>query len=179
MAHSSTLLRLADLPSRKATRFSIVPDSTQTKALRAEFGVDELRKVRLEGQITPKGKRDWTLDAMLGATVVQPCVSTLAPVTTRIDERVERIYTETPPQVEDASEIEMPEDDRIEALPEAIDLMDVLREALDLAIPAFPRADESEAIKISVTEPGKQAMTDDDAKPFAGLADLLKKDNLS
>ncbi|MCF6443524.1 DUF177 domain-containing protein [Nereida sp. MMG025] len=175
MTSAPTRLRLADLASRKPTRFNIAPTGAALAALQEMFEVDDLRKLRFEGHISPQGKRNWFLSAHLGATVVQPCVSTFAPVTTRIEEEVERLYTDTPPEVEDASEIEMPEDDRIEALPEEIDLMAILSEALALAIPAFPRAEDAPAVEISVTEPGKEAMTDDDAKPFAGLADLLKK----
>ena len=66
----------------------------------------------------------------------------------------------------------MPEDDTAEPLPRDIDLTRVMAEALALALPAFPRAEGVEPVDISVTEPGKTAMTDDDAKPFAGLKSL-------
>ena len=45
-------------------------------------------------------------------------------------------------------------------------------EALALALPPWPRAEGVDAVALSVTEPGKQAMTDDDAKPFAALKSL-------
>ena len=172
------LLRLSELASRKPTHFTVTPTGADHDALladlRADLGVESLRKVRLEGKITPKGKNDWHLTAQLGATVTQPCVATLEPVTTRIDEPLERIYTANPPAVDEATEIEMPEDDRIEPLPEAVDLMHVLFEGLTLSVPAFPRIEGSGPVKIAVTEPEKEAMTDEQAKPFAGLADLLK-----
>ena len=41
-----------------------------------------------------------------------------------------------------------------------------------LDVPAYPRKDGVEAETIGVTEPGKPVMTDEDARPFAGLAAL-------
>ena len=51
----------------------------------------------------------------------------------------------------------------------------VLAEALALALPDYPRGDEEVIGEQVFTEPGKEAMTDEDAKPFAGLAALRDK----
>ena len=51
-------------------------------------------------------------------------------------------------------------------------------EALSLAIPLYPRAEDATLGEAVFTEPGKQAMTDEDAKPFAGLASLRESLNL-
>ena len=107
-----------------------------------------------------------------GATVVQDCVVTLAPVTTRIDERVQRRYMTDPPEP-DTGEAEMPEDD-VEELPQALDLGEVMLEALALALPAYPRAAGVELGETVVTRPGAEALTEERAKPFAGLRDVLK-----
>jgi hypothetical protein len=48
----------------------------------------------------------------------------------------------------------------------------VIIEALALSLPAYPRKDGVEATVVGVTEPGKAVMTDEDARPFAGLAAL-------
>jgi uncharacterized metal-binding protein YceD (DUF177 family) len=179
-AQSRTQLRIADLASRKPTDFDITPDAALRDTIAKELGILGLKKLRFAGQIVPAGKRDWTLTAQMGATVVQACVVSLEPVTTRIDETVERIYTDDVPVI-DAAEVEMPEDDRVEALPETIDLIDVMREALSLALPLFPRVEGAELGQVMHTEPGKTPMTDDEAKPFAGLGalrdQLAKKDD--
>ena len=47
--------------------------------------------------------------------------------------------------------------------------------ALALAIPPWPRAPGVEPVEMSVTEPGKEAMTNDDVKPFAALKSLRDK----
>ena len=138
-----------------------------------------LRKMRLEGKLTPTGKNDWTLQARLGATVVQTCVVSLDPVSTRIEEPVDRLYTNALPELadpDDAGEVESPEDDHIEPLPSQIDLASLATEALALAVPMYPRAEGAVLADANFTEPGKTAMRDEDTRPFAGLAGL--KDQL-
>lgn len=71
----------------------------------------------------------------------------------------------------------MPEDDTIEPLGTWIDPAIIMIEALALALPEYPRKEEAQAETIRVTEPGKKPMTDEEARPFAGLAAL--KDQLS
>ncbi|WP_264213261.1 YceD family protein [Leisingera thetidis] len=167
----STALRVADLPQNTPTAFEIVPGKEELAALAAELGVTALRKLRFSGAITARGKRDWQLKADLGATVVQDCVVTLEPVTTRIDEKVALTYLarfETP----DEAEAEMPEDDSIEALGSHIDPGAVMAEALALHIPAYPRKDGAELGEAVYTRPGAAPMRDEDARPFAGLAAL-------
>ncbi len=164
-------IRLSDLPNRRETRILLEPDATAREKLAAELGITAIRKLRFAGTLSPVGRRDWHLQADLGATVVQPCVVTLDPVTTRIDETVTRSYVAELDQI-DAAEIEMPEDDTTEQAPDILDLVAVMTESLALALPAYPRIDGASVENANFTEPGKAAMTDEDTRPFAGLADL-------
>ena len=123
------------------------------------------------GRLWPEGD-DWRLEAELGATVVQPCVVTLAPVTTRIDRPVTRRYLAHMP-APGPGETEMPEDETAEPLPGAVDLDAVMIEALALALPDYPRAAGAELGEAVYTEPGKTPLTDEAARPFAGLRDKL------
>lgn len=173
-------LRVADLAARKATRFDLLPETAALGRIAQALGISEVRKLRMTGTLTPKGSADWLLEATLGATVVQPCVVTLAPVTTRIDEPVTRHYIEAPAEPEPESETEMSVDDSTEALGPLIDLGSVMVEALSLALPPYPRAEDAELGEAVFTEPGKSPMRDEEARPFAGLAalrDKLEKDN--
>jgi uncharacterized metal-binding protein YceD (DUF177 family) len=140
-------------------------------ALRDQMGLSGLRKLRFHGTLTARGQRDWELSAKLGASITQPCVVTLDPVTTRIDVDVRRSYLAgwTAP-AED--EVEMAGDDTIEALGSHIDPHAVMLEALALALPLYPRKPNAGSGEAVFTEPGKVAMKDEDARPFAGLADL-------
>lgn len=154
--------------------FSLAPDAAFCAALADELDIRGVRKLRFDGELRPSGDRDLELNARLGVTVVQDCVVTLEPVTTRIDEDVTRIYLANMPDPE-GEEAEMPEDDTQEQKPAQIDLNAVMAEAVALALPAFPRAEGVEPVELSVTEPGKAPLTDDDVKPFAALKSLRDK----
>lgn len=174
MAKLSAALRIAELSQTAPNPFSLRPDQKTLDALAAELGFSALRKVNFEGAITASGGEDWALDALLGATVVQPCVVTNDPVTTRVDAPVRRVYLRHYKAPEEP-EAEMPEDDSIEPLGQEIDPAVVLIEALALAAPEYPRKEGVELGEAVFAEPGAKAMTDDDAKPFAGLAALKAK----
>ena len=154
--------------------FALKPEAEARAQLAEELGIRGIKKLTFEGRVFPSGSRDLALEAGLGATVVQNCVVTEAPVTTRIDETVERRYLADLPQPE-GDEVEMPEDENADPLPVTLDLTAIMAEALALALPPWPRAEGVPPVDISVTEPGKTPMTDEDAKPFAGLKALAEK----
>ncbi|MDU8926805.1 DUF177 domain-containing protein [Alisedimentitalea sp. MJ-SS2] len=174
---SPSRFRVSDLPQNRATRFCLTPDSDQMSAIADEMNLTGLRKMRFEGQITSEGKTDWRLEARLGATVVQPCVVTLDPVTTRIEDQVIRRFLanlpdETSSDDDIDGEIEMPEDETIDKLGSHIDLEAVMIEALALGLPQYPRLGGAHLEAAQFTEPGKAPMQDEDARPFAGLKAL-------
>lgn len=173
---SDTSLRVSSLSQTGPTPFSLRPDARVLASLAEELGITSLRKLSFEGALKPFGDSDWQLKGRLGATVIQPCVVTLEPVTTRIDTGILRIFVTDYTEAE-APEVEMPEDDTIEPLGTWIDPAIIMIEALALALPEYPRKEEAQAETIRVTEPGKKPMTDEEARPFAGLAAL--KDQLS
>lgn len=173
---SSTRLRVADLPQNRPTGFQIAPDDGRLAQIAQELGLTELRKLRFEGEITSDGRTDWRLEAHLGATVVQPCVVTLAPVTTRIEEDVtRRLLSHLPEEAMEGDDVEMPEDETIDKLGTEIDLGLLMTEALALALPLYPRAEDATLEAAQFTEPGKTPMRDEDTRPFAGLATLREK----
>lgn len=168
---SATALRVSGLAQNVATSFEILPDATTMAFLANELELSGLRKLRFLGQIKAHGTTDWELTGKLGATVTQPCAVTLVPVTTRIDVPVRRLFLRDYEEIE-APEAEMPEDDETERLGAWIDPEAVMIESLSLAIPDFPRAEGAELGEVVLTEPGVAPLTDEAAKPFAGLADL-------
>lgn len=156
--------------------FALTPGTEEREALADALEIRGIRKLVFRGTVTPLGKSDLELKAELGATVVQDCVVTGDPVVTRIDVEVLRRYI-ADMDVPEGDEVEMPEDDTAEPLPSTIDLAQVMAEALALELPPWPRAEGVDPVDLSVTEPGKTPMTDDDARPFAGLKVL--RDRLS
>ncbi len=170
----SQQLRFDALKSKTPTSFHFEPDHAALKSLAHDLDISAVRKLRLEGTVAPSGKADWTLKAHLGATVVQPCRVTLEPVTTRIEEDLIRHYA-SDWQAPEEAEFEMPEDDESEPVPEVLDLAELAREALSLALPAYPRLPDAELKTHQFAKEGVEPLTDEAVKPFAGLADLKKK----
>ncbi|QDY69347.1 YceD family protein [Qingshengfaniella alkalisoli] len=174
MSQRTYLIRPGELRSQSRS-FAFRPESAELEQIAQDLDILGLRKLSFEGALTPAGKEGWDLNATLGATVTQACVVTLKPVTTRIDTTVERRYRSSLPDDEAIGEVEMPDDETLEPLSETIDLGQVIRESLALELPPFPRADSASFGQAVFTEPGKTPMSDEDTKPFAGLAGLKER----
>lgn len=170
----SATFRSAALSHRKVTRFRLAPDTAERAALAASLDLIDLPDLSFEGEIAPAGRADFTLAGRLRARAVQACVVTLAPVPAQVDEEVTRRFLAdfTAPEGE---EIEMPEDDSAEPLPEVIDLIEILREALALALPLYPRAPGADLGEAVFAADGTEPLRDRDLRPFAGLAALVRK----
>lgn len=166
----ATALRVADLPQNAPTAFDLRPDAREMQALADELGLVALRKLRFAGTVAALGARDWELRGRLGATVVQPCVVTLDPVTTRIDTDITRRFV-AGLQSPQGEEVEMP-DDETESLGPWIDPGTVMAEALALALPQYPRAEGADLDATVFAAPGTEPLRDEDMRPFAGLAAL-------
>ena len=167
----SHLLRTAGLGARPSTPFDLRPNGPERAALAAFLDITAIPELRFRGTITPTGRRDLVLQGVLTARVVQPCVVTLDPVTTHLSEEVERRYVEDFVMPE-GDEVEMPEDDGMEPLPQAIDLGAVATEALTLALPLYPKSAGAALGEVVHAAEGVSPLRDDDLRPFAGLAGL-------
>uniref|UniRef100_A0A2A3JZ44 DUF177 domain-containing protein n=1 Tax=Alloyangia mangrovi TaxID=1779329 RepID=A0A2A3JZ44_9RHOB len=171
-------LRVSTLRRDVATEFDFRPEAEERAALAEELGLLGLRKARLAGRLTPEAGGAYRLTADLGATVVQPCVVTLDPVTTRIDEDISLLFRPAQ-QIADpdpGSEVEVPEDEE-EPLPDVIDLRRVLSEALSLALPPYPRSEAALEMAETAPEEPEEELSESRPNPFAGLAEL--RDRLS
>ena len=171
---SPSQLRSTTLSHRKPTRFRLAPDAETRAGIAASLDLIDLTDLHFEGEIAPAGRIDFLLSARLQARAVQACVVSLAPVPARIDEQITRRYVASL-DLPEGDEVEMPEDDSVDPLPEVIDLIEVLREALALALPPYPRAPGATLGEAVFAAPGAAPMRDDDLRPFAGLAGLVAK----
>lgn len=163
---AARLRGLAEFP------FDLSPSPGERGALARLMGARAVRKLRFQGRLTPAQDGAWRLAGDLGATVVQTCVVTLEPVTTRIDAPVRRLFA---PHATPSAEIdpETGDDDEAEPLGEAIDLGLVAIEALALALPDYPRAEGAELGALARgAPPGAEPIAEGGPRPFAALAAL-------
>ncbi|MCQ0970332.1 DUF177 domain-containing protein [Paracoccus sp. TK19116] len=176
ISNPSDRLRVAHLNPRSETPFDIAPDEDARAAMAEELDIIAVPQVQLTGAVAPHSGEAWALDAKLTARVVQPCVVTLEPVETAIEQTVRRVYS---PHVTDPEDelAEMP-DEEVEPLGQNIDLGAVLIEELALALPLYPRADGAtyaptgEGAGSSDAEPVAETR-----RPFAGLGKLMGRDD--
>lgn len=154
--------------------FDLSPTPEEREALARLMGAQAVRKLRFQGRLVPAQDGAWRLAGELGATVVQACVVTLEPVTTRIDAPVRRLFA---PHATASAEIDLEaeddDDDEAEPLGEAIDLGLVAIEALALALPDYPRAEDAELGALARSAPpGAEPIAEGELRPFAALAAL-------
>lgn len=168
----TTRLILKDLPQGKATRLQYEPSADLRADIAATLDITVLKKLRFQGKLQPGARSNWTLTGTLGATVVQPCRVTLEPVTTRIEETVERRYIADFASPEESEAEMMPEDDSTEPLPTEINLGELVTEALALAIPVFPRSETAQDATSTAAPPGAAPLTEEALNPFAALAEF-------
>lgn len=169
------IVEVAKLSETAPFAFDIAPDEAERAALARLMDARAVRKMRFAGTLAPMEKGGWRLDAELGATVVQTCVITLDPVTTRIDQPVHRRFLPAQQVSGAAIDLSPDDDDEIEPLGPRIDLGLVATEALALALPAYPRKEGAELSGRSVAPEGVRPLEDADVKPFSALAALKDK----
>lgn len=171
-----TRFRTGGLSPRKPTRFTYRPNAEEREAMADDLGLLSLSALELTGEIRPAGRDELVLEAQLVATADQPCSVTLVPVPAAVDEPVRRRYV-AGYEMPEGDEVEMPEDDSVEPMPEVIDLAEIAAEALALALPLYPRAPGVEFTQALHAGDGVDPLSDADVKPFSalqGLAEALK-----
>ena len=167
-------LDIESLYLKQPNPFLFVPRRSAAAAMAADIGAIEIKKLRFEGVVVSTGTSSWQLTGQLGATVIQECVVSLAPVKTRLDVKVVRNFTTEEAAGTTRSYAPVPELD-IEVVARSIDLAAVAREALLLELPIYPKIEGAEA-KMSKfpggTGPG---LHEDGRRPFASLSELRNR----
>lgn len=166
--------RTQSLSPKKPTRFALAPDLAVRTAVAHALGITAVHALTFKGEMRPVARRDVLLEGVLVARVEQPCAISLAPVVTDITEPVTRRYI-ADWQDPTGDEVEMPDDDTTDPLPEVIDVGGVALEALALALPLYPRTQGVALGEAVFAAPDAVPMRDGDVKPFASLAALKAK----
>lgn len=169
------IIKVRSLTPNGEHEFAEIPTLEEMTAMAEMLDAISIRKMRFTGVLSPLGEDGWMLAGNLGATVTQRCVITLEPVRVRIDIDVTRKFIPGLIDEDTEEEIEVPDDDEIEPLLAEIDLGQVAIESLALALPEYPKRDGASLEDTSFTAPEATPMTDEEVKPFAGLAALKQK----
>ena len=168
-----------DLKHNKPFNFDLCPSPQFNQALSKELGVSNLSKLRLKGTLSAFSQNGWLLKGHLGATVVQTCVISLEPVNTRIEASVTRKFLPTIDStietVGNLEDIELNQDETVEILGKGVNLRELLKEVLLLELPFYPKAEGATLKTLTFSGVGVKTMSDQDARPFAGLAVLKDK----
>lgn len=175
MSRSPTIIRSAEVQGRRARSIELVAEDATRLGIARDLGLIGLDRLELRGTLRPEGAEDLVLEGRLLAHAAQPCVVTLEPVWTTLDAPVLRHYVARAPEAP-PGESEMPEDDTLEPLPEAIDLVAVAAEALALGLPDYPRAAGAALGEAVFGPPGAPPLRDADVHPFAALRALRPAD---
>lgn len=109
------------------------------------------------------------VEGNVSATIIQPCVVTLEPVETSINEKIDLVFaTQTPEQWPDEIDVAEADDEWPEPLRgDVIDLGEIAVQAISLGIPDYPRRDGVVFDPDSVA--GAERLS-----PFSVLRDLKK-----
>ena len=163
---------VAALDRESSYPVAIRPGAEFRGALARDLGLEALTGLALIGTLAAEGTRGWRFEGRLTASVAQSCVVTLAPVESRIDEPVARVWLPEGDIAPTDGDLAPEGPDGPDPLGESIDLEAVIGEALALAIDPWPRAPGVEPVDRSFGPAGAEPLTGDAARPFAPLAAL-------
>ena len=169
------VLAVAKLRGLQEFPFDISPTEAERAALAQLMGAQEVRKLRFAGRLAPAPGDAWSLEAELGATVVQTCVVSLEPVVTRLDLPVRRRFVRNAAPADSEVTLAPLDDEEVEALGDSIDLGLVASEALALGLPDYPRREGAALAPMAVAPAGGAPLSEAEVKPFAALAALRDK----
>lgn len=156
-------------------KLDLKPSDAELDALRDFLGLRKLAKFSFRGTLEFLENRAVRLEAKLGASVTQSCVVSLEPVRARIDEDITRVYSKKYVAPQEDRQMHEDEDENLDRLVDPLDMGLVASEALAIALPPYPRASDAALEDTQFAPPGVAPLSDDDVKPFAGLAALRAK----
>ena len=146
----SVLADLGSIPDQGLER-TLSPTAEERQAIARWLGVESLEHLEANVRVKRRGEDHYSYEARFDAPVVQSCVVTLAPVSSRLEGEFRRDFRVRPKPSSkrrrasdnDAPSVELTglEDDEAEWLEEpVIDLAAPVLEELTLALDPYPRA---------------------------------------
>ncbi len=147
-------------------------DAATLVALARRFDVPAVRALSFTARAAPWGPGGWRVSGVVDAAFTQTCVVTLEPVDTALTESFERFFAPPARMAEAEALFHADAEEAPEPLAEAIDFGEIAAETAALALDPYPRKAGVDFGGALTAPPGVAPMTDEDARPFAGLAAL-------
>ena len=174
-----SLLRFSELNQSKPFGFHLRLSNQKVSELIKRLDVLNIKKVSLVGSLYPLSIDEWSLKAVLKATVKQKCVISFKPVQTVVSDTIRRTFSASALhhtyEADDDGASAVIFDDSLHQLNDEIDLAEIIFEELTLILPLYPKIEGAELGYYSVTEPGVTPLEDENVKPFAQLSELKDK----
>jgi hypothetical protein len=166
-------MAVAGLRRDAETPLRIAAEPGELAELARYLDVDRIDRLTLAGFISPAENGGWRVRGRLVASLEQVCVVSLAPMRSRHDAEIERLYLPTDQFVAEP-EVEVSHDDQDAPDPftSSIDPAQLAVESLALMIDPYPRAGSAELEQRTFAAPGVTPLSDEASLPFAGLAVL-------
>ena len=174
-----SLLRFSELNQSKPFEFDLRLSNQKVSELIKRLDVLNIKKVSLVGSLSPLSIDEWSLKAVLKATVKQKCVISFKPVQTVVNETIRRTFSASAlhhaHETDDDGTSAVIFDDSLHQLNDEIDLAEIIFEELTLILPLYPKIEGAKLGYYSITEPGVKPLDDENVKPFAQLSELKDK----
>ena len=175
-----SLLRLSELNQSKPFKFHLRLSNQKVSELIKSLDLLNIKKVSLVGSLSPLSIYEWSLKAVLKATVKQKCVISFKPVQTIVNETINRTFSplaseNTMKMEEDDGTSPVIFDDSLQEFNDEIDLIDIIFEELTIILPLYPKFEGAELGSYTVSEPGVKPLNDENLKPFAQLSEFKDK----
>ena len=174
-----SLLRLSELNQSKPFKFHLRLSNEKVSELIRSLDLLNIKKVSLVGSLSPLSIYEWSLKAVLKATVKQKCVISFKPVQTIVNDKISRIFSASALHnnygADDDGTSPVIFDDTLHELNDHIDLAEIIFEELSLILPLYPKIEGAELGSYCVTEPGAKPLTEENIKPFAQLSEFKYK----
>jgi hypothetical protein len=173
-------MEVARLRRDGETQFRITAEPDELVELARYLDVDRIDRLSLAGFISPAEGGGWRVRGRLVAQIEQACVISLAPLSTRHNAEIERLYLPAD-QLVPQSDVQFLHDDQDlpDTYTDSIDPAELAVESLLLMIDPFPRAEGARLDRHSFTGPGITPMSDEASQPFASLAALKRRSSES
>jgi uncharacterized metal-binding protein YceD (DUF177 family) len=153
-------------------RFEGVADAGERAALATRFGVTAVQALGFRAEAAPWGPGGVRLRGVAEAALTQTCVVTLEPVAATLAEPFERFFAPADRLAQAQALLGPDLDEAPEALGGAVDIGEIAAETVALAIDPYPRAPGAAFEGARSAPPGVAPLSDEQARPFAGLAAL-------